>query len=249
MRRWMAALAVVAGLAGTPAYAQYTAPGGQSYPMTGAGCCAPMYGPQTGRMPMAAPPTAAATQQVAAATQATPLPTDDASCLQQMASTVGPLLQQASQFSPAGMGGNYGPLAYPFAPGPGFGGSLPVAAYNNSAALTQGASMLPPGLTAPYIANLAVTASRFNPLFPNPFDHNAPDTRTLIDLANLQQTEQSRLLTQALLTQQQGLYLNSLYALSSSYQVAASDWQTSYSVLAQAWMNYYRDLCRNRSNG
>ena len=72
------------------------------------------------------------------------------------------------------------------------------------------------------------------------------DLNLLIALANLQQTEQARTQQQALLQQQQGLYLNSLYQLSSSYQVTALDWSQAYSSLAQAWMAYYRDMCRSQ---
>ena len=68
----------------------------------------------------------------------------------------------------------------------------------------------------------------------------------LVQLANLSQTEQSRQQQQALLQQQQGLYLNSLYQLSSSYQITSLDWAEAYSGLAQAWMSYYRDLCGSR---
>ena len=57
----------------------------------------------------------------------------------------------------------------------------------------------------------------------------------LVALATLQQTEQAR-------QQQQGLYQNSLYQLSSSYQTTALGWQEAYSTLAQASMSYYRDL-------
>ena len=51
----------------------------------------------------------------------------------------------------------------------------------------------------------------------------------LVALANLQQTEQARQQQQALLQQQQGLYQNSLYQLSSSYQTTSLDWQEAYS--------------------
>lgn len=66
----------------------------------------------------------------------------------------------------------------------------------------------------------------------------------MIGLANLQQTDAARRQQQALLQQQQGLYLNSLYQLSSSYQITALDWVGAYALLAQALIAYYDRLCR-----
>jgi hypothetical protein len=175
-----------------------------------------------------------------------------AACMAQMSSTVRPLLQQAMQFSPQGMG-QYGfvPLTQPFAPPayafPGFPPgppslAPPTAQYNVSAGFTGLAGLPQPNtLNSQQIVGFLRSSGRINPATPNP-----ANAELLIALANLQQTEQARTQQQALLQQQQGLYLNSLYQLSSSYQVTALDWSEAYSSLAQAWMAYYRDLCRSQ---
>ncbi|HEY7060708.1 MAG TPA: hypothetical protein VII06_04460 [Chloroflexota bacterium] len=198
---------------------------------------------------------------------------DQASCMAQMDATVRPLLQQASQFSPQGVAGQgFAPLAQPFAPGP-YGSPTgyypaapwlppPTAAYNASAGYTALAG-LPPvggptlgpqvgpfgalpgqGLNSQAISQFLVQGGQLN--LTNPA---ATNPNLLIALANLQQTEQARQQQQALLQQQQGLYQNSLYQLSSSYQTTSLDWQEAYSTLAQAWMSYYRDLCGNGGSG
>jgi len=173
-----------------------------------------------------------------------------AACMAQMASTVRPILQQAQQFSPQGVNGSYVPLSQPFAPpayafpngmppGP---PSLapPTAQYNLSAGYTGLSALPPPGqLNSQQLMNFLVSSGRLNPNAPQP-----ANAELLIAMANLQQTEQARQQQQALLGQQQGLYLNSLYQLSSSYQVTSLDWSEAYSSLAQAWMSYYRDMCR-----
>lgn len=190
---------------------------------------------------------------------------DQASCLTQMTATVRPLLEQAAQFSPQGVGRQgFAPLAQPFAP-PYVGARTgyypaapwlppPTAQYNASANYT-GLAGLPPlggptlgaqgafgqsgqGLNSQAIAQFLQAGGQLN--LTNPVGANP---NLLIALANLQQTEQARTQQQALLQQQQGLYQNSLYQLSASYQVTALDWQEAYSTLAQAWMSYYRDLC------
>ncbi|HEY7059838.1 MAG TPA: hypothetical protein VII06_00055 [Chloroflexota bacterium] len=177
---------------------------------------------------------------------------DQASCMAQMDATVRPLLQQASQFSPQGVAGQgFAPLAQPFAPGP-YGSPVgyypaapwlppPTAAYNASAGYTGLAGLPPPGaLNSQAIGQFLVQGGQLN--LTNPA---ATNPNLLIALANLQQTEQARQQQQALLQQQQGLYQNSLYQLSSSYQTTSLDWQEAYSTLAQAWMSYYRDMCGN----
>ena len=178
----------------------------------------------------------------------------DTSCQAQAATVVGPLLQQASQFSPQGYAGSYVPLAQPFAPpgyavpygGPGFGlpapPSLapPTALYNSTARYTMFAGR-PVFPNAGQIAQQLTTAGRFDP--------TNPDPTTLLGLANLQQTDATRQQQQALLQQQQGLYLNSLYQLSSSYQTTSLDWMEAYSTLAQAWLSYFRDLCTSGGTG
>jgi hypothetical protein len=191
---------------------------------------------------------------------------DQASCVAQMSATVRPLLEQAGQFSPQGVGGQgFAPLAQPFAPGP-YGSPTgyypaapwlppPTAAYNASANYTVLAG-LPPlggpqlvgpngpfgppgqGLSSTSIAQFLQAGGQLN--LNNPAQANPT---LLVGLANLQQTEQARQQQQALLQQQQGFYQNSLYQLSSSYQTTSLDWQEAYSTLAQAWMSYYRDLC------
>ena len=94
-----------------------------------------------------------------------------------------------------------------------------------------------PGLNSAGIAQFLQAGGQLN--LQNPTTANPT---LLIALANLQQTEQARQQQQALLQQQQGLYQNSLYQLSSSYQTTALGWQEAYSTLAQASMSYYRDL-------
>jgi hypothetical protein len=193
---------------------------------------------------------------------------DQASCLAQMSATVRPLLEQAGQFSPQGVRGQgFVPLTQPFASGP-YGSPTgyypaapwlppPTAAYNASANYTALAGLPPPGgpvlgpfaapgqgLTAAGITQFLQAGGQLN--LTNP---QAANPALLVALANLQQTEQARQQQQALLQQQQGLYLNSLYQLSSSYQTTALDWQESYSTLAQAWMSYYRDLCGSGGGG
>jgi hypothetical protein len=174
-----------------------------------------------------------------------------AACMAQMSSVVRPLLSQAMQFSPTGMGAaGFVPLAQPFAPqGYAFPGmppappsmAPPTAQYNVSSAYTGLAGLTPPGtLGSRQIVDFLRSSGRINPQAPNP-----ANAELLIALANLQQTEQARNQQQALLGQQQGLYLNSLYQLSSSYQITSLDWQEAYSSLAQAWMSYYRDMCRS----
>jgi hypothetical protein len=176
----------------------------------------------------------------------------NAACMAQMASVVRPILQQASQFSPQGMGAQgFVPLAAPFAPPlyaspvglppapPGL--APPTAQYNLSANFTGLAGLPQPGqLNSQQLLNLAVASGRINPASPQ-----ASNMELMVALANLQQTEQARQQQQALLGQQQGLYLNSLYQLSSSYQVTSLDWSEAYSSLAQAWMSYFRDVCRS----
>jgi hypothetical protein len=174
-----------------------------------------------------------------------------AACMAQMASVVRPILQQANQFSPQGMGAaGFVPLAQPFAPpgyvtGPGIPPAPPslappTAQYNLSAGYTGFAGVPQPGqLNSQQGMNFLVASGRVNPNALNP--NNA---ELMVALANLQQTEQARTQQQALLQQQQGLYMNSLYQLSSSYQVTSLDWSEAYSSLAQAWMSYYRDMCR-----
>jgi hypothetical protein len=191
---------------------------------------------------------------------------DQASCMAQMSATVRPLLEQAGQFSPQGVRGQgFAPLAQPFAPGP-YGSPTgyypaapylppPTAAYNASANYT-GLAGLPPlggpqlagpngpygprgqGLSSTSIAQFLQAGGQLN--LNNPAQANP---NLLVALANLQQTEQARQQQQALLQQQQGLYQNSLYQLSASYQTTSLDWQEAYSTLAQAWMSYYRDIC------
>jgi hypothetical protein len=173
-----------------------------------------------------------------------------AACMAQMPSVVRPILQQANQFSPQGMG-QYGfvPLAQPFAP-PGYvspgvppappGLAPPTAQYNLSAGYTGYAGLPQPGqVNSQQVLNYLVASGRVNPGQLNP-----NNSELLIALANLQQTEQARTQQQALLQQQQGLYMNSLYQLSASYQVTSLDWSEAYSTLAQAWMTYFRDVCR-----
>src|SRR5215212_1806234 len=174
-----------------------------------------------------------------------------AACMAQMGARVRPLLEQAGQFSPNGMGGaGFAPLAQPFAP-PGYltapgippappSLAPPTAQYNLSAGFTGLAGLPQPGhLSSQQVPNFLVKSGRVNHNALNP--NNA---ELMVALANLQQTEQARTQQQALLQQQQGLYMNSLYQLSSSYQVTSLDWSEAYSTLAQAWMSYYRDLCR-----
>ena len=196
---------------------------------------------------------------------------DQASCVAQMTAVVRPLLERAAQISPEGVAGQgFTPFTRPFAP-PYYGGRFgyyptapwlppPTAAYNVSANFTTLAG-LPPmggptlgpqgpfaqpgqGLSAAAIAQFLQQGGQLNLVNPA-----ATNPNLLVALANLQQTEQARHQQQALLQQQQGLYLNSLYQLSSSYQVTALDWQEAYSTLAQAWMSYYRDLCGGGGNG
>jgi hypothetical protein len=174
-----------------------------------------------------------------------------ASCVaNQLATRVGPILQQASQFSPQGMGSaGFGPLAQPFAP-PGYLSpgvppappslAPPTAQYNLSAGYTGYAGLPQPGQwNSQLVTNYLIRSGRVNPAVPNP-----NNSELLIALANLQQTEQARNQQQALLQQQQGLYMNSLYQLSSSYQVTSLDWMEAYSGLAQAWMSYIQNMCR-----
>jgi len=175
----------------------------------------------------------------------------NAACMAQMGGVVRPILQQASQFSPQGMGSQgFVPLAAPFAPPayafpngmpPGPPGMAPPTAQYNLSAQYTGLSGLPqPGqLNSQQLMNLAVASGRINPNSPQP-----ANMELLVALGNLQQTEQARQQQQALLLQQQGLYQNSLYQLSSSYQVTSLDWSEAYSSLAQAWMSYFRDICR-----
>jgi hypothetical protein len=192
---------------------------------------------------------------------------DGSSCVAQMSATVRPLLEQAAQFSPQGIRGQgFAPLAQPFAPPvaaspTGYYPAAPwlpppTAAYNASAGYTGLAGLPPvgaptlggpggpfagpsgPGLSSAGIAQFLQAGGQLN--LNNPQQANP---NLLVALANLQQTEQARQQQQALLQQQQGLYQNSLYQLSSSYQTTSLDWQEAYSTLAQAWMSYYRDLC------
>ena len=186
---------------------------------------------------------------------------DSSSCLSQMAATVGPLLQQASQFSPQGVQGQgFVPLAQPFAPGTygvPYGAPAPpwiappTAAYNASAGFTTQAGLPAPGggplLNSQAITQYLLANGQLNLL--NPGAIGAANPNLLVQLANLSQTEQARQQQQALLQQQQGLYLNSLYQLSSSYQITSLDWAEAYSGLAQAWMSYYRDLCGGGATG
>ena len=97
------------------------------------------------------------------------------------------------------------------------------------------------GLNSQQIGQFLLAGGQLN--LTNPGVLTPQQSQLLLALANLQQTEQARSQQQSLLQQQQGLYLNSLYQLSSSYQVTALDWAEAYSTLAQAWMSYYRDLC------
>ena len=97
------------------------------------------------------------------------------------------------------------------------------------------------GLSSQQIGQFLLAGGQLN--LTNPGVLTPQQSQLLLALANLQQTEQARAQQQALLQQQQGLYLNSLYQLSASYQVTALDWAEAYSTLAQAWMSYYRDLC------
>src|SRR5712692_3498150 len=183
------------------------------------------------------------------------------SCLAQMAATVGPLLQQASQFSPQGVAGQgFVPLAQPFAPGayalpygipapPSI--APPTAAFNASSGYTALAGLPQPGvgqfLNSQNITQYLIANGQLN--LRNPAAIGAANPNLLVQLANLSQTEQARQQQQALLQQQQGLYLNSLYQLSSSYQITSLDWAEAYSGLAQAWMSYYRDLCGGGATG
>jgi hypothetical protein len=175
---------------------------------------------------------------------------DQAACLAEMQRVVRPLLEQAQQFSPAGVRGyGFAPLAQPFAP-PAYAAPFgpypappwvpaPTAAYNVSAGFTGLAGLPAPGqLTSQAISQFLLAGGQLN--LTNPA---AANPQLLIALASLQQTEQARLQQQALLQQQQGLYLNSLYQLSASYQETALDWAEAYATLAQAWLSYYRDLC------
>jgi hypothetical protein len=183
------------------------------------------------------------------------------SCLSQMAAMVGPLLQQASAISPQGMGSaGFVPLTQPFAPpfygvGYPYPGAYPApptlapptAAYNASAWFTGQAGFPPPSpLNSTQIAGFLAAGGKLD--LANPTSANANPT-LIIALANLQQTEQARQQQQALLQQQQGLYLNSLYQLSSSYQVTATDWLQAFTSLAQAYMSYFRDLCAEGGPG
>ena len=174
-----------------------------------------------------------------------------AACMAGMGAVVRPILQQAGQFSPQGMGAaGYVPLAQPFAP-PGYtvppgyppappSLAPPTAQYNASAGYTGFAGLPQPGqLNSQQVMNFLLASGRVNPAQLNP-----NNSELMVALANLQQTEQARTQQQALLQQQQGLYMNSLYQLSSSYQVTSLDWSEAYSSLAQAWMTYYRDMCR-----
>jgi hypothetical protein len=187
---------------------------------------------------------------------ATPAHAQDgqSSCMAQMAAVVGPLLQQASQFSPQGVAGQgFVPLTQPFAP-PAYAlpygipapPSLapPTGMFNASAGFTSQVGLQPQFLPSGALINFLARTGRLN--LTNP---QAADANLLIQLANLQQTEQARQQQQALLQQQQGLYLNSLYQLSSSYQITSLDWSQAYSTLAQAWMSYFRDLCGRGGDG
>jgi hypothetical protein len=194
---------------------------------------------------------------------ATPAEAQNASsdCTSQMAATVGPLLQQASQFTPQGVAGQgFVPLAQPFAPGAyalPYGTPMPptvappTAAFNASAGYTGLAGLPPPGvgqfLNSQNITQYLLANGQLNLL--NPGAVGAQNPNLLVQLANLYQTEQGRQQQQALLQQQQGLYLNSLYQLSSSYQITSLDWAEAYSGLAQAWMTYFRDLCGGGAGG
>jgi hypothetical protein len=100
------------------------------------------------------------------------------------------------------------------------------------------------GLNSQQIGQFLLAGGQLN--LTNPAALTPQQSQLLLALANLQQTEQARSQQQSLLQQQQGLYLNSLYQLSASYQVTALDWAEAYSTLAQAWMSYYRDLCSGR---
>ncbi len=178
------------------------------------------------------------------------------SCVaQNLQTVVQPLLMQAMQFSPQGMNGTYVPMSQPFAPGayafppgvPPGPPSLapPTAAYNLSSLYTGLSALPPPGtLASQQIAQFLIQSGRVNPAAPNP-----ANAELYIALANLQQTEQARTQQQALLAQQQGQYLNSLYQLSSSYQVTSLDWQEAYSSLASAWMNYINSMCGAAASG
>jgi hypothetical protein len=201
-----------------------------------------------------------------AASLASPVAAQDgasssSSCMSQMATLVAPLLQQASTIGPQGMGSaGFAPLSQPFAPPYyavpyGYPGAYPApptlapptAAYNASSWYTGQAGLPPPSpLNSGSIINFLSAGGRLD--LTNPTSPNA-NPNLIIALANLQQTEQSRQQQQALLQQQQGLYLNSLYQLSSSYQVTALDWLQAYASLAQAWMSYFRDVCAEGGPG
>jgi hypothetical protein len=196
---------------------------------------------------------------VVAASLASPAAAQDdrGSCLAQMATTVAPLLQQASTISPQGLGAaGFAPLAQPFAPpyyslryGLAAPPSLapPTAAYNASAYYTGQAGLPQPQvLSSQAIIGFLSAGNKLD--LANPVSPNA-NPNLILALANLQQTEQARQQQQALLQQQQGLYLNSLYQLSSSYQVTATDWLQAYASLAQAWMAYFRDVCADDGAG
>ena len=177
---------------------------------------------------------------------------DQATCLAQMQAQVRPLLERAGMFSPQGVAGQgFVPLTQPFAP-PAYALPYgypapptlapPTAQYNASAGYTGLVGLQQPLFSSQSILGSLIQGGRLNPANPATADPNL-----LLALANLQQTEQARQQQQALLQQQQGLYLNSLYQLSSSYQVTSLDWAEAYSGLAQAWMAYYRDLCAQGS--
>src|SRR5262249_60867455 len=136
------------------------------------------------------------------------------SCLAQMAAPVGPLLQQASQFSPQGVAGQgFVPLAQPFAPGayalpygipapPSI--APPPAAFNASAGYTGLAGLPPPGvgqfLNSQNITQYLIRNGQLNLL--NPAAIGAQNPNLLVQLGNLYQTEQGRQQQQALLQQQ-----------------------------------------------
>src|SRR5262245_30926103 len=98
-----------------------------------------------------------------------------AACMAGMGAVVRPILQQAGQFSPSGMGAaGFVPLAQPFAPpgyvtGPGIppgppGLAPPTAQYNQSAAYTGFAGVAQPGqISSPQVMNYLLATGQLNP--------------------------------------------------------------------------------------
>jgi hypothetical protein len=148
------------------------------------------------------------------------------------------LPQPGIGFPQPGLGGLAGVAPGGFG---GFGGVAGVGVGGFGGAGGLGSFLSPGGLNSTQIGQFLLAGGQLN--LTNPAVLNPQQSQLLLALANLQQTEQARSQQQSLLQQQQGLYLNSLYQLSASYQVTALDWAEAYSTLAQAWMSYYRDLC------